>query len=126
MPEAFRGKHMSYHDYVTGEGYDRIAKTPEWAEGICGIAASDIRSLAHSIAYARRLHVLSGWGPQRRSNGEWSAWAAMALPCLSATSSRRYVERPVPLASPRTFELASRRPQPRGGEHPRIRDHSRH
>ena len=82
MPEAFRGKHMSYHDYVTGEGYDRIAKTPEWAEGICGIAASDIRSLAHSIAHARRLHVLSGWGPQRRSNGEWSAWAAMALPCL--------------------------------------------
>lgn len=82
MPEAFRGKHMSYHDYVTGEGYDRIAKTPEWAEGICGITASGIRSLAHSIADARRLHVLSGWGPQRRSNGEWSAWAAMALPCL--------------------------------------------
>ena len=23
-----------------------------------------------------------GWGPQRRSNGEWTAWAIMALPCL--------------------------------------------
>lgn len=86
MPEAFRGKHMSYHDYVTGEGYDRIAKTPEWAEGICGIAASDIRSLAHSIAHARRLHVLSGWGPQRRSNGEWSAWRPWRCRASSATS----------------------------------------
>ena len=82
MPKAFRGKHMSYRDYVAGEGYDRIEKTPEWAESICGIPADRIRSLACSIAGAQRLHVLSGWGPQRRSNGEWSAWAAMALPCL--------------------------------------------
>ena len=29
-----------------------------------------------------RLYVNQGWGPQRRSNGEWTAWAIMALPCL--------------------------------------------
>ena len=82
MPADYRGRRMSYRDYVMGQGYDCIEKTPEWAEGICGIPAERIRSLARAIAGARRLHVLSGWGPQRRSNGEWSAWAAMALPCL--------------------------------------------
>lgn len=82
MPEAYQGKNMSYRAYIMGEGYDMVEKTPEWAAAITGIPADRIRSLAEEIATTSPLYVNQGWGPQRRSNGEWTAWAIMALPCL--------------------------------------------
>ncbi|HIY83956.1 MAG TPA: molybdopterin-dependent oxidoreductase [Candidatus Rubneribacter avistercoris] len=82
MPEAYRGKNMSYRAYIMGEGYDMVEKTPEWAAAITGIPADRIRSLAEEIATTAPLYVNQGWGPQRRSNGEWTSWAIMALPCL--------------------------------------------
>ena len=38
MPEAYKGKNMSYHAYVLRVlGYDMVEKTPEWASKITGI-----------------------------------------------------------------------------------------
>lgn len=82
MPPEHQGKHASYYDYIMGNGYDKIEKSPEWAAKITGIAADRIRSLAQEIATTKPLYVVQGWGPQRRSNGEWTSWAIMALPCL--------------------------------------------
>lgn len=82
MPEAYQGKNMSYRSYIMGEGYDMVEKTPEWAEKITGISAAKIRELAQEIATTHPLYVNQGWGPQRRSNGEWLSWSIMALPCL--------------------------------------------
>jgi len=69
-------------DYLRGTGYDHVAKTPAWAAAITGIPADDIRELASQLATTRPAFIMQGWGPQRRSNGEWTAWAIMALPCL--------------------------------------------
>lgn len=82
MPEGYRGRGLSYRSYVMGEGYDYVAKTPEWAARISGIPERRIEQLAYEVAAAQRLFVLQGWGPQRRSNGEWTSWAVMTLPCL--------------------------------------------
>lgn len=82
MPEEYRGKNMSYKDYILGLGYDKVEKTPEWASKITGIPAERIESLAEEVGTAKPLYVNQGWGSQRRSNGEWAAWAIMALPCL--------------------------------------------
>lgn len=82
MPEAYRGKHMSYKDYVMGTGYDMVEKTADWAAPITGIPAARIEELAEEIGTTKPLYVVQGWGPQRRSNGEWTAWAIMALPNL--------------------------------------------
>lgn len=82
MPEAYKGKNLSYYSYIMGEGYDKVEKTPEWAAKITGIPAERIEELAEEIGTTKPLYVNQGWGPQRRSNGEWTAWAIMALPCL--------------------------------------------
>ena len=82
MPEAYRGKNLSYYAYIMGEGYDKVEKTPEWAARITGITQARIESLAEEIGTTKPLYVNQGWGPQRRSNGEWTSWAIMALPCL--------------------------------------------
>lgn len=82
MPEAYKGKNMSYRDYILGTGYDKVKKTPEWASKITGISADTIASLAKEIGETKPLYVVQGWGSQRRSNGEWAAWAICTLPCL--------------------------------------------
>ncbi|WP_139650880.1 DMSO/selenate family reductase complex A subunit [Raoultibacter phocaeensis] len=82
MPEGYQGQNLSYNAYVMGTGYDMVEKTPEWAAPITGISADRIRSLAEEIGTTKPLYVNQGWGPQRRSNGEWTAWSIMALPCL--------------------------------------------
>jgi Tat-targeted selenate reductase subunit YnfE len=82
MPDDYRGKNMSYHDYIMGTGYDMVEKTPDWASGITGIPTARIESLAEEIGTMAPLYVNQGWGPQRRSNGEWASWSIMALPCL--------------------------------------------
>ncbi|MEG0016492.1 MAG: DMSO/selenate family reductase complex A subunit [Gordonibacter sp.] len=82
MPDTHKGQNLSYRAYIMGEGYDMVEKTPEWAAKITGIPADRIKSLAQEIGTTKPLYVNQGWGPQRRSNGEWTAWSIMALPCL--------------------------------------------
>lgn len=72
----------SYKDYILGNGDDKTAKTPEWAQPITGIPAEDIIKLAREIGDAKRLYVSQGWGPQRSANGEQTCKAIMMLPLL--------------------------------------------
>src|SRR4029078_7857301 len=64
-------------------GFDRFAptladKTPEWAEKICAIPASRIRSLAREMA-ATRTTVNINWSLQRSHHGEQPFWALVTL-----------------------------------------------
>lgn len=82
LPERWQKQGLSYCDYVRGTGYDHIPKTPAWAQDITGIPAAHIERLAARMAAAQPLFVMQGWGPQRRSNGEMTSGAIMALPLL--------------------------------------------
>ena len=65
--------------YVTGAAAGG-ATTPEWAEGITGIPAEDIRRLAREMA-SRRTMISVSWSIQRADHGEQAYWAAIALAC---------------------------------------------
>ena len=67
-------------------GFDRFApslanRTPEWAEGICGIPAARIRALAREMA-ATRTTVNINWSLQRSHHGEQPFWALVTLACM--------------------------------------------
>lgn len=79
LPQHRRGQHLSVIDYLNGSGYDRIRKTPAWAERITGIDESTIETLAQRLAHARPAFIAQGWGPQRRSNGEMASGMIMLL-----------------------------------------------
>lgn len=76
-------KNGHYKAYILGEGTDGIAKTPDWAAAITGIPASRIISLAREIATTKPAFIAQGWGPQRRSNGEFISRAIAMLPILT-------------------------------------------
>lgn len=57
---------------------DGVPKTPEWAEGITGVAAGDVCALASQMA-ANRTLVSVTWSLQRARYGEQPPWAAIAL-----------------------------------------------
>jgi len=59
--------------YVLGTGDDKVEKTPEWAEKICGVSADDIRGLARLMA-KDRTQMLFGWAIQRQQHGEQPYW----------------------------------------------------
>lgn len=82
MPESAKGKNLSYKDYIMGTGYDKIAKTPEWAEPITQIPEGRIKELARQIAHAKAPYICQGWGSQRHSNGESTVRAICMLPVL--------------------------------------------
>lgn len=81
MPEG-APSNASYKDYIMGTGYDKVAKTPEWASPITLIPAQKIKDLAHDIANAKAPFITQGWGPQRHSNGENTARSIAMLPIL--------------------------------------------
>lgn len=66
---------------------DGVAKDPEWAERITGVAAGDIRALAREIAAHRTVINLS-WSIQRHDHGEQPYWAGIALAALSGSCGR--------------------------------------
>ena len=80
MPESAKGKHLSYKDYIMGEGYDKVEKTPEWAAEITQIPADKIRELAKDLENAKAPFVVQGWGPQRHTNGEETTRAICMVP----------------------------------------------
>ena len=82
MPASAKGQHKSYKDYIMGEGYDEVEKTPEWAAEITQIPADKIRELADDIASAKAPFIVQGWGPQRHTNGETTSRAITLLPLL--------------------------------------------
>ena len=71
-----------YEAYLLGKT-DGVKKGAEWAAAITGIPADTIRGLALEYADAKPAAILSGWGPQRTSNGEQGVRAIAALCCVT-------------------------------------------
>jgi len=67
-------------DHVTGRS-DGVAKTPEWAAAISGIAAPTLRALARDMAARRTLVTVSN-SLQRAEFGEQPVWMGVALAAL--------------------------------------------
>lgn len=73
-----------FKNRVIGEE-DGIARTPEWAEPICGIAADSLRTVARDFAAASAKGVLSWTGLAQGPNGHWATAAIQALNGLCGT-----------------------------------------
>ncbi len=73
----------SYKDYILGTGVDGVAKTPGWAEAICGVSQEIMVSLAREIAATKPAYISQGWGPQRHAGGEQAARSICMLPILT-------------------------------------------
>lgn len=62
--------------------YGQIAKTPEWAEPICGVSAAKIRELAQVLA-TKKCTIWLGGGFQRQSEGEQGPLNCYALGAIT-------------------------------------------
>ena len=71
----------NFYDYVMGEGKwaEEGAKTPEWAEAICGVPADTIKELAVKYATTKPACIYTGGAPARIHNGECFPHALLAL-----------------------------------------------
>lgn len=72
----------NFKDYILGT-YDGQPKTPEWAEGICGVSAADIRKLAHMFATTKPAALKASWAPGRNAYGEQYNRMAAALQAMT-------------------------------------------
>lgn len=72
-----------YKAYILGEGDDKTAKTPQWAEKITGVPAATIVKLAREMAAARRCCIVASRGINRHINGENTVRAVCALASLT-------------------------------------------
>jgi anaerobic selenocysteine-containing dehydrogenase len=78
------------HDYVSRytEGFDELAaravgRTPEWAEGVTGIPAADIRRLAREYAGTQPAAMRIGVALERHQGGGQTIRAVCCLPALT-------------------------------------------
>jgi len=82
--ESFLDTHCVGFDrflpYLTGE-QDGVAKSADWAAGICDIPAQTIRDLARRMAGERTLITLA-WSLQRGDHGEQPYWMAAVLAAM--------------------------------------------
>lgn len=72
----------NFKDYILGT-YDGVAKTPEWAEAICGVKAADIRKLAQMYATTKPAALKASWAPGRAEYGEQYNRMAAALQAMT-------------------------------------------
>jgi anaerobic dimethyl sulfoxide reductase subunit A len=72
----------NFKDYILGLS-DGIAKTPAWAEAICGVAARDIEKLAHLYATTKPAALKASWAPGRNAYGEQYNRMAAALQAMT-------------------------------------------
>src|SRR4030067_3088879 len=68
MPAGAEGAE-SYKDYLFGTR-DGVAKTPEWAESICGVPRATIARIAREYSTTQPGVLYQGYGMQRRAYGE--------------------------------------------------------
>ena len=76
-------KNSHYKAYILGQGADKTAKTPQWAEAITGIPAAKIIKLGREIGSVKPAYITQGWGPQRHANGENTSRAIAMLAILT-------------------------------------------
>ncbi|WP_294087457.1 trimethylamine-N-oxide reductase TorA [uncultured Actinobacillus sp.] len=67
--------------YLMGETEDKVAKTPEWAEKICGISSKKIQEFARLLA-GKRTQLIFGWAIQRQQHGEQPYWMGAVLAAM--------------------------------------------
>ncbi len=72
--------YLRFERYVRGAD-DGLAKTPEWAAGLCGIPAEAMRDLARRMAKARTF-INVNYSLQRIEHGEQVPWMAVTLAAI--------------------------------------------
>lgn len=81
MPEG-ADPQGNFKDYVLGT-YDGVPKTPEWASNLCGTPSDQIKKLAYEIAPAKKVAILTSWGPARINNGDHISQFFMTLGAMT-------------------------------------------
>ncbi len=81
MPPGAEGAE-NYKDYILG-ARDGIAKTPEWAEAICGVPRATIIRLAREYATTKPAVLYQGYGMQRRAYGEQAVRGGCVLAAIT-------------------------------------------
>lgn len=76
-----------FKDYITGDE-DGTAKTPEWAEDICGVPAEKITRLAWEYAGAKPAALMDCQGPARSAMGEQYNRFAATLSAMTGNVGR--------------------------------------
>ncbi len=66
-----------FESYLLGKS-DGVAKTPQWAEQICGVPAKQLEILADMFSKNRTM-LMAGWGIQRQQYGEQRHWMLVTL-----------------------------------------------
>lgn len=74
-------------DYVLGK-YDNVAKTPEWASEICGVAPERIRQLAEELDPAKNVALITSYAPGRTFDTDNLPQLFMALGVLTGHIGR--------------------------------------
>ncbi|RIK43477.1 MAG: molybdopterin oxidoreductase [Chloroflexi bacterium] len=82
--KAFLGRYCvgfeRFERYVLGRD-DGTPKSPEWAEPICEIPATELRSLARRLP-GKRVMVTTTWSLQRTEFGEQKPWMGITLAAM--------------------------------------------
>lgn len=73
-----------WRDFILARGY-----TPEWAEGITGIAAGEIRRLAEEVAAADGCVIFASRGINQHTNGTQTNRVLMFLAAITGNWGRR-------------------------------------
>ncbi len=81
MPDWAKDKE-NFKDYILGK-YDGQAKSPEWAEGVCGVKAEDIKKLADMYAKTKPAALKASWAPGRNAYGEQYNRMAAAVQAMT-------------------------------------------
>ena len=81
MPDWAKDKE-NFKDYILGKS-DGVAKTPEWAEPICGVKAEDIKKLAQMYATTKPAALKASWSPGRNAYGEQYNRMAAAVQAMT-------------------------------------------
>ena len=84
IAKDFLASHCSgyskFRDYLQGST-DKVIKTPQWAEAICGVPAQDIIDLAKKMA-SKRTFLTAAWSLQRAHHGEQPYWMLVTLAAM--------------------------------------------
>lgn len=76
---------IPFKEYVMGDE-DGVAKTPEWAEGLCGVPAETIWALARLYGEPGVNHLHYNIGNGRETRGEYGSAMAIILQAMTGSS----------------------------------------